>query len=292
MDKKQENNMFSNAWKKAAEFGKKAADETKKFANQTKANIHEQKAKKYTAVTDKEYKAKDFCVPQIVIIEEDTANREFVEEENAIGWIEVHKEAPALHMYSSFVKKCGITFIPSAQVKNVYCRDNFDAKKYVDANLVFGRATEEKLAELNHIAYSLGAKRCSIEILEEDGTSELMQAQLQLAKTQPTKISSSSHTRKSQSGKMVTDFVAHDSPKMPTLKWYAHDTNITNLIEMRCNKAIKSNVLELCGSATATMSKSLACSLDAIIGVKGGLSMEKQSQKEHNTRLVFEVEFL
>ena len=286
MDKKQETNAFANAWKKAAEFGKKAADETKKFADQTKANIHEQMAKKYTAVTDKEFKSKDFRIPQIIIIEDDSANREFVEAEGAIGWIEIHKEVPALHMYSAFVKKSGITFVPTAQVKNVYCSDNFDAKKYISSNTVFGRATEERLAELNDIAYTLGAKKCTIEILEADGMEETFKLELN-----NTKNTSASVTKNSQSGKTVTEFAGHDNPAQPTLKWYAHDDNIKNLIKMRCNKAITSNRLELSGSATATMSKALATSLDAIVKGGGSMSMEKQAVKEHSTRLMFEVEF-
>ena len=103
--KEQAKEGFSNAWKKATEFGKKAADNTKKFVDQTKENIHEQKAKRYIPVTAKELKLKSFKMPSIIMVEEDSANREFVEAETAIGWIEIHKEIPVFHMYNSFVKK-------------------------------------------------------------------------------------------------------------------------------------------------------------------------------------------
>ena len=96
---------------------------------------------------------------------------------------------------------------------------------------------------------------------------------------------------KHQSGKNISEFEGHDDPKEPDLKWFMHDDNIKNLIKMRCNKAIKSNVLELSGSASATMSKALACALDDVMKVGGSLSMEKQSVKEHNTKLIFEIEF-
>ena len=289
--KEQAKEGFSNAWKKAAEFGKKAADGTKKFVDQTKESIHEQKAKKYAAVTAKEFKLKSFKIPSIIMIEDESANREYIEDSDAVGWIEIHKEIPVLHMYASYVKKCGITFIPVPQKDNVYSQDNFDDKKYLNVNQVFGKATEEKLAELNNIAFCLGAKSCSIEIVEEESDFESKQFQGMLkGKTPITSENTMANTSK-QSGKNMSNFKGHDDPQIPELKWFAHDDNIKLLIEMRMKKAIQSNLLELKGSNSATMSKSIACAIDAIVKVSGTLSMEKQVQKEYSNKLLFEIEF-
>ncbi len=297
MDNNQEKTKqsFSNAWKKAAELGKKAADNTKKFVDQTKENIHEQKAKRYTPVSAKELKLKSFKMPNVIVIEEDSANREFVEAEDAIGWIEIHKEIPVLHMYNFFVKKSGIVFIPVPQRDNVYCQDNFESKKYINVNQVFGKATEEKLAELNNIAFCLGAKSCSIEIIEEESEAESKKVQGKVQGVgkdgEATTYESKNSNTSKQSGKNVSNFKGHDNPQIPVLKWFAHDDNIKLLIEMRLKKAIQSNILELKGSNSATMSKSIACAIDAIIKVSGSLSMEKQVQKEYNNKLLFEIEF-
>ena len=80
---------------------------------------------------------------------------------------------------------------------------------------------------------------------------------------------------------------------MPVLKWFAHDENIKHLIEMRCsdNNSIKSKILELKGSSSATMSKKCACAIDKILNIKGSLSMEKQTIKEYNNILLYEIEF-
>lgn len=294
MENKQENKTketFANAWKKTVDFGKKAADGTKKLVDQTKENIHEQRAKKYTVVTAKEFKSKGFNVPSVIRIEEDTANREFVEASDALGWIEQHKEVQVLHLYSSFVKKSGIVFVPTPQEDNVYCKDNFEPEKYTNANQVFGKSTEEKLAELNNIAYSLGAKMCSIEIVESDVEASSNQMKLKINKTSFMSNENSAQTSNKQSGKTVSHFEGHDNPQRPTLKWFAHDNNINGLIEMRCNKAIKSHVLELSGASLATMSQKMACALDDILKISGSFSMEKQSIKEHCNKLVFELEF-
>jgi hypothetical protein len=295
MDNNQEKTKqsFSNAWKKAAELGKKAADNTKKFVDQTKENIHEQKAKRYKPITAKEFKLKSFKMPIIIMIEDDSANREYVEADDAIAWIEVHKEIPVLHMYNSFVKKSGIAFIPVPQRDNVYCQDNFEIKKYINVNQVFGKATEEKLAELNNIAFCLGAKSCSIEIIEEESEVESKKVQVKGSgkSGEATKVEINNSNASKQSGKNVSNFKGHDNPQMPVLKWFAHDDNVKLLIDMRLKKAIQSNVLELKGSNFATMSKSIACAIDAIIKVSGSLSMEKQVQKEHSNKLLFEIEF-
>lgn len=292
MEKNEKNNkqVFSDAWKKVGDWSKKTADGAKKIVDQTKENIHEREAKKYQAISKEMFSGDDFQIPTVLRIEDDSANRDFIED-SAIGWIEIHRDEPVLHMYTSFVKESGIAFVPVSQRDNVYCQDNFDNKKYINANQIFGKATEEKLAELNYIAYSLGAKSCSVEIIEAETECTSRRVQIKVKGNSPVSNVSINESVNKQSGKSVSFFEGHDNPKVPTLKWFAHDDNIRGLIEMRCNKAIKSNILELKGSSSATMSRKTACAIDALIKTGGSMSMEKQSEKEHNNRLLFEIEF-
>lgn len=293
MEKKQEKTKeaFANAWRKATDFGKKAAEGTKDFVEQTKKSIHDQQAKKYVPITAKEFKEKGFQIPTIIGIEEESANREYIEDPNAIGWIERHKDVEVLHMYASFVKKSGLTFVPVPQRDNVYCADNFDDKKYINTNQVFGKATEEKLAELNHIAFCLGAKTCSIEIVEADEEAETRSIQINVKTQGNVSATSKNKNGKSQSGKTVSHFEGHEEPRCPKLKWFAHDDNIKGLIEMRFKKAIKSTVLELKGASSVTMSKAMACAVDDVLKIKGKISAEHQVLKEISNTLVYDVEF-
>ena len=283
---------FSNLWQKTSDMGKKAAEGAKAFADQTKKNIYDAQAKKYTTVTLKELKSKSFMIPNIIEIVDDSSNRKFITDENAIGWIEQHEGIDVLHLYSAFVKKCNVTFIPLAQRDSVYCKDNFDPEKFIDANQVFGKATEEKLAELEHIAYALGAKCCSVEIIETDSNVETSSksAKINIAKVEANSMSKNS---KKQSGKTMSYFEGNATPKEPQLKWFAPDENIKRLIEMRCAdcNSIKSKSLELKGSSSATMSKKTACAIDNVLKIKGGFSMENQAIKEHSNILVYEIEF-
>ena len=283
--------MFSNAFKKVGDIGKKTVEGAKSLAEQTQKNIHDKQAQKYTLVTQEEFNNEDFQIPGIIAIEDNSANREFIENENAIGWIEQHKEVPVLHMYNSFVDNSGLIFVPFAQKGDVYCVDKFKATTYITAQEIFGKATKEKLAELSNIAFILGATSCAVEILEAESEVDSGNLKLGIKGIGTLGGGTKSATSNKQSGKNITNFEGHDNPQVPDLKWFEHDDNIKWLIEMRCKRAIKSNILELKGSSSATISKSIACAMDDVLGAKANLSMEKKALKEHNDILVFEIEF-
>ncbi len=289
-NQEQPKNKLSGMWKKAADLGKNAAEKAKSVVEQTKDSIHEKQAERYTPVTQQELRAKSFILPSVIFVEDDTANRGFVESADAIGWLEFHKETQVLHLYASSADKSGLVLIPTAQRNNAYCQDKFDLKKYVDAAQVFGKATEEKLAELNNIAFCLGAKSCSIEIVEAESEHLSVQCGTTAGKAKLSLGSSAGSSRR-QSGKNVSYFEGSDTPTLPPLKWFSHDETIKGLIDMRMKKAIKSNLLELKGSASATMARATACTIDKLLKIGGKFSMEKEAVKEHNSTLLFEVEF-
>ena len=295
MDKKEKNDKakeaLTNLWQKTSDISKKAAEGAKALAEQTKQNIHNAQAKKYLPVISKEFKNKSFKLPSIIKIVDDTSNRSFISDDDAIGWIEKYDDVDVLHLYYGFTKKCGLNFIPVPQQDNVYYSDNFDSKKFINTNNIFGKAMEEKLSELEHIAHYLGAKSCSIEIVESNYENNFKK--MSVSSPASTETSAQSQNCRSQSGKTVSHFQGNNTPQMPILKWFAHDDNIKRLIEMRCSdsNAIKSKILELKGSASATMSKKNACAIDKIMNIKGGLSMEKQTVRECNNVLIYEIEF-
>ena len=291
--KEQAKEKFSSFWQKTSDIGKKAAEGAKDFVDQTKKNIYDQQAKKYISLTEVEFKNSDFKLPNVIEIVDDSANKKFITDENAIGWIEKHKEIDVLHMYSKFVKKCGLQFVPVPQCDNVYCADNFEDNKFINANCVFGKATEEKLAELEHIANYLGAKSCSIEIVDTDSESESKSIRMKaMGDSISSNLNISVKVNKKQSG-ATTSYFEGGAPRRPKLKWFEHDDNIKGLIEMRFaeSNSIKSKILELKGSSSATMSQKVACAIDDVMKISAGVSMEKQMIKEYSNILIFEVEF-
>ena len=257
---------LSNIWQKTADVSKKAAkgiqQGAKTLSEQTKEGYHNYQVNKYKPLTAKEFKSKSFNIPNVIEIVDDAVRRNIVVCEGAIGWIEKHKGVEVLHLYDEYVKKSGLQFIPVGICDNVYYVDAFDRNKFINVADLFPKITEEKLAELENIAYCLGAKSCSVEIVEE----ETEQASLVLNTEifSPAKANSetehTSESEKSRSGKAISRFSGHDSPVTPALKWFAHDDSIKTLIEMRCTdkNAIQSRTLELTSSSSTTMSVKVA----------------------------------
>ena len=160
--------VFNNAWG----FSKKVADNVQKEANvlyeKAKENSYERRMKKYNPVFPKQYKSKDFVVPNMIVISDDIERREIDVCEGAIGWIENSNGMEVLYLYEEAVKMRNIDFIPYPACGTSYYVDNFNKGRYIKIDSIFAKAHEERLAELERIAYELGAKSYSIEIVEEN----------------------------------------------------------------------------------------------------------------------------
>ena len=318
---------MSEFWRKASDAGKKVADGvskgTKSLAEKAKEYNHEQKLKKYNPLTMEEYKSESFHIPNVICIIDDLERRTVDVCEGAIGKRKVIDKVEVLYLYDEEVNNIGIEFVPVAKCDCVYCMDPFDRKKFVRVDYIFGKATEEKLAELAHIAHKLGAKCCSVEIVETNNDISISEKKANVKRDNEITIirkkknkeeadkyindidvdvqySKTIKNLNSRSGKTVTHFEGSREPEQPTLKWFAHDDNIRGLVDMCCeNKnSVKSKTLELCGSISTTMSIKTACVIDKIISnpnakiqSKYSTSMESQAIKEQSSKLIFEIEF-
>lgn len=283
-------------WSKAKDFGKKAAVDISKGAKalseQTQKSIHEQRVKHYNPLFPKEFKSKNFKIPNIIEIVDSVTRRNIDVCEGAIGWTDIVGEIEVLHLYQEWVGESKLEFIPVAKCDTIYCIDPFDMNKYISAASSFERTISEKIAELEKIANCLGAKSCSIQI-EEDNTSITSEKSSFQLKGNKLSNETNFSIGNSQGGKTVSYFEGNDHPVRPALKWFAHDDSINGLIEMRCsgNNSVKSKLLELHCSVSTTMSQKAACAIDILSKAKASASMEKKAIKENNCKLLFEVQF-
>ena len=295
-NKKETAKGFSGFLSKTADISKKAVGGIQKGAaavtEQAKKALHEQKVKWYNPLFPEDFKKEGFTLPNVIEIVDDAVRRDIDICEGAIGWIDKVNEVEVLHLYDEWVEQSGITFLPIWKCDNVYCVDAFDRTRYVNANAAFSMANEERLAELENIAYCLGAKSCSIELVEINAEVNKAAANVK-SNVADAESHSSSRTESMQSGKVISNFAGNDNPSEPALKWFAHDEGIKGLIKMRCSDAnsIKSKVLVVQGSSIATISKKAACAVDKLLKIKGSMSMEKQAVKEISGKLVYEIIF-
>ena len=294
---------ISNFLHKASDIGKKSVDGVKKgvetVVEQSKANSDMRRLKKLNPLFPDVYQSKEFFLPNMIVIVDDAVRRDEKLCEGAIGWTAKEGGMEVLYLYDEAVELSGLEFVPTVTCDAVYYVDSFDRKRFIRTDCIFSKAHEEKIAELKHIAYSLGAKSCSIEISETNLQVKRECASLAESigkKGAETDISNSYKLGTQRTGRTVVEFEGSGAITVPNLKWFKHDDNIKRLIEMRCsgNNSVKSECLELSGSSSATMSSKTACSIDLAVGkinAKSKLNMEGQAENENRSKLIYCVEF-
>ena len=257
---------------------------------------HENKVKKYNPLFPDVFQSDEFHLPNIIRIVDDAERRGIDVCEGAIGWTKIIKGVEILCLYDEFIDQSNIKFVPFATCDAVYSVDPFEKGKFINVDTAFERTLNEKLAELEHIAYCLGAKSCSIEIVASDTQTLNVNVNVK-AKMAGGGLDSTTDKANNQTKnlKNVTYFEGNEKTKAPKLKWFAFDENINGLIEMRRSgkNLIKSKVLELSCSSSLTMSHRTAVAVDEIkgINVNGELSATVKSTKEQNMKLIYQVEF-
>lgn len=283
----------------------------KVLADKTKDEAYLRRLKKYNPLFPEVYLSLDFNLPNVIIVVDDADRKGIDVCEGAIGWLSKDSGIEVMYLYDEAVPMSGLTFIPTAECNKAYHVDSFDRSRFIQVDNLFKKVQEDKLAELEQVAYSLGAKRCTIEIVES--TEEKQQAKKKFSLKESVKFGSVSAsnsesteqemrqaTKKEGKNYSESIFRGSDNPKRPELKWFAHDENIKGLIEMRCNdiNSIQTKTLKLMGSSSATMSQKTACAIDSAVGklggkasVKGEGSMEAQASSESKSTLIFTVEF-
>lgn len=288
----------------------KTIDTSKKVALSTKENIANaigkakssflmKKLKKLNPVFPKDFESEEFNLPNVIMIVDDAVRRGNKLCEGAVGWLSNDAGVEIFCLYDEAIEFSNIQFIPAPICDAIYYVDSFDRNRFIRTDCIFSKAHEEKIAELKHIAFSLGAKRCSIEINESQVDTYIKERSVSTEDTvYGTDIKESSGTNlktrgiDSRRGKVEIEFEGNTICTQPELKWFSYDDNIKRLIEMRINHSnvIKSETLELLGSSSATMSKKTAYAIDSAVGTVGA-SLSSQVEKEYNSKLIYRIEF-
>lgn len=312
IDTKKGAEAVSGFLQKTSDLGKKTLSDVQAGAvaisEKAKQDSYARRLKKYNPLFPDRYHSATFNLPNMVMIRDDAERRGIDVCDGAIGWLGNEGGMEVLYLYDEFVPHSGITFVPSADCDAVYYVDSFDRRRFIRIDCIFSKAHEERLAELKHVAYCLGAKSCTIEISESDidvrvskkkasvGGSGITTCGSKTSSDESAEQDASTKNSKNMSGVIHIQFEGFDTPQKPKLKWFANDDNIRRLIDIRCDgrNSIKSESLHLSGSSSATMSQKTACAIDNAVGtmrVCGNSSMESQAIKEKHSKLIFNIEF-
>lgn len=288
-----------------AEFSKRQEEAAKQRKVRADDIAKQKLLEKYNPLFEADYTADSYTRPNIIMIRDAAERRDIDVCQNAIGWTEKAGELDVLYLYNEYVENSGITFVPAAECDAVYCVDKFDTSKYINAADVFKQYHEDRMAELMNIAYCLGAKHVRIEMSEKNSSAHSLKEKKE-AKVTKAGVGGNIHAHADNAAEeqaSVTVFrdtrlSGSDECSRPQLKWFAHDANINQLIEMRLSdkNTIQEDTLEIKASTFSTMSSKVAAAIDVALGGKkdGGKvegSMEQKAKQEHNSTLLFHIEF-
>lgn len=312
-DKQKSIDALSDAIYETTKMGKKISVSVQNTANdiseKKKNDSISRKLKKYNPLFPETFKSKEFNLPNMVVIVDDAVRRGIDVCEGSIGWLNNETGMEVLYLYDEYITESGIEFVPAPMCDAVYYVDRFDRNRFVQIDCIFSRAQEERLAELEHIAYSLGAKFFSvdIEVSEEQTTHNKNTVSLSgNGFIKGIKVHGGGKTTNTLSSKEKSEFEVHtklnlkgnDNPVVPTLKWFAYDDSIKGLIQMRCEdiNSVESKDFELAGSTFASMSTKAAANLDATLkkldlGAKASYDFESKATRENRSKLYFHIEF-
>lgn len=312
LDLQKSREQWESAVNKAAEtvveVGKKAGEGVKENAQLLAQRVQDenQKAllKKYNPLFPEVYHAEGFSRPELIVIADDAERKDIAICRGAIGWLSKEKGIEVLHLYDAAVQESGLHFIPPAANKHIYYMNPHNHDQYILLNSYFETIQQVKLAELQHIAYSLGAKKYSVEmqeaIVEKKSAKQKAGASTKMAgiglKNTSASMSLSSDSETHRGVLACTEFGENTTLEAPKLVWYADDDNVRNLVEMRLSgKAnVKQYDFRLSNSSSMSMSVQKAAEIDASagkLGTKGGFDLQSAAKKESQCVMIFHVEF-
>lgn len=316
LESRKSTEILNNVKQKGTEIGKKTVDlgmktavemqkNAKEFADKAEAAAFERRMKKYNPLFIEKFQSEDFIFPKMIMLTDDLERRTIDVCEGAIGWTGNDSGMEVLYLYDKDVEMSGVQFVPDAKSGAIYYVDTYQTDRYVRIDCIFNKAHEEKIAELQHIAHCLGARKLLIEISESSVEEQAEKKKFELKeKLGKMKVGSGESAKKEtafketkqRTGRAEVEFAGSNEIVKPELKWFNNDENIKRLIEMRCgdNNFIKKLSLELEGSASSTMSQETAYAIDnaiSKIGVKGNMSMESQAVREIHSKFILDIEF-
>ncbi len=261
--------------------------------------------KKYNPVFLEDYIATNYSV---IVITDDSDRKDVEICRNAIGWKSIHKDMEVLHLYDTAIDLLGLKFLPTPTKESFYYVDSLDRSRYINLDSYFDTMQEAMVAELADIAFSLGAKRYSIDLEESSSESIFNSKKASINIKNPfgagkegadVSADYGSQLRKSQTIANDSNFSTGAPPVHPNLKLFKNNDLINKLIDMRLKGHINNNKMEgysirIKKSNYSNLNTSVASKIDATVNkidAKASCKLEKKRKKEEVQILVYRIEF-
>ena len=282
-----------------------------KLAEKAKEVKREIDLKNYSPVFYEDYMSNSFEMPALVRIIESDPKHEAAEVcQGSIGFIDDLKGLRVLNLYKKEYNRLVSKIIGDAKISfyPYFDEDFFHVHPYnkytfINMNDYFEETKEERIAELQKIAYDLGAKRVTINYLEEKkaltGNKIKAGGKAKVGKdggNGEVKIEEATKDKYTFSQDIIESYAGSDEPKMPKLIYFQNDSSIKNLVEMRINGPHSVHHVEkVVKYATSNgIKKSEALKIDAAFQhykLEGNASVCSEVEQENRMMLKYQIDF-
>lgn len=276
------------------------SEKKQEISDKAQEKNYELRMKKYNPLFPEVYLDSEFKLPNMIRIVDDICRKGIDVCEGAIGWLSNENDMEVMHLYEDAIELKNIRFFPNPTCDGVYYVDPHNQNVYINIDTYFSNMQQERLAELQHIAYSLGAREYSVEMIEttSDFNSTDVSASAKVLNKNSVDVSDSKSQSTSTYSKTAAKavFGSGRTPVEPTLSWFVEDKNIIALIKMRCSGADEEGLstysFELNNSCAQSMSSVTAAKIDlAIKGLGAKTNFNSESEKEHSRKMIFHIDF-
>ena len=299
---------IQNSAEKTASSIENTVDKLKERARTIKEEMDRET---YKPVFFEDYVSETFDMPSLIRVIDSDPKREKIEVcKGSIGFIDVIKNYRVLNLYKAFynqfvskeIDNKAVSFFPYFTEDFFYIHP-YERNIMVNMNNYFDQTKQERVAELQRIAYELGAKKITINFMEakKSFTSKDIKANAKGKVTggnadieiRETEKSSDSYT---YSENITEEYEGSDSPKEPKLYYFSNESSIKNLIDMRLHgdHSVKHVIREVAYNTSNSINKSDAAKIDTAFQtykVSGNASVSSAVEQESRMKLRYVIEF-
>lgn len=300
--------VLSSVKENVAATVEEAAENIKTKAEEVREEIERNFLK---PVFPNEFISNHYEVPDMLrIISGDTKHESSKACEGSIGFIDVIQGYKVLNIYK---KDIDVFFEKEIEGYKMHLNPTVDfdffhvhpcnKHVYINMNDYFESVKQDKIAELQKIAYDLGAKEVTINYLEETktltGNKYKATAKAKVAKKNANgkiDINNKTSRKNSYSEDIIEHYEGSDNPKKPNLVYFRNSKSIENLIEERINGSHGVHEIDkiIKCSTSLGIKKSEAAKIDAAFKfykIQGNASVSSEVEEENRTIFKYHIVF-
>ena len=297
--------VIGSAAKDVGEFADTQFKQAKHLFGTVSKNLEEslskQRLEKYKPLFVDRLNHDSFVYPNMINVVEYDKRMDIEECRGAIGYQERINNVDILGIYKADVDKYGITLYPEI-AETAYYVHPLQKNTYIEISEYFKYLKQARVAELEYIAQSLGAKHFKVSIMEETSSEQIKKTSggaklgFSIFKAGTSVESNNSEKKYEYIGVAAENIYPGKDPVRPELKFWANNESIKSLVEQRMdleNRLISKTFRLDYNTSTGIKEKEAAKIDGALKALKfsGAGSISEEARSESRKRIEYTIEF-